>query len=73
MSPTASPCTWPGLSSPSLLLPHRGLVLPRLASGYLWKPWRDSLGRCAHSPSLGEVWLRQALGSPAERPGRQGL
>lgn len=69
MSPAASRCAWPGLGSPSLLLP----VLSRLASGCLWKPWRDSLGCCAHSPSLGELWLMQAPGSPAARPGRQGL
>lgn len=35
MSPAASPFTWPGLSFPSLLPPHRGLVLSRWASGVL--------------------------------------
>lgn len=32
MSIAASPLTWPGLSFPSLLPPHRGLALSRLTS-----------------------------------------
>lgn len=35
MSPATSPFAWPGLSFPSLLPPHRGLVLSGLASGAL--------------------------------------